>query len=214
MPIARQSDNPFPASERELGIAIMRIAAGQNHVGIVYSLNNEARLCHLAWHYVLSDDPLEDHYYWGLFRLHEHVQSQIAGYVALLKQNNGVIPYGFSYNAPPFDDQGCYQPMAIGKGLTCATFVMTVFERQGYPLLIKDNWPDRPEDREWKEYILECLRKHVTPEHLEAAKNDTNAPRFRPEEVVAGAISNKPPIPFSSAEFLALEILTTLNNAA
>ncbi|MBF0296456.1 MAG: hypothetical protein HQL96_14805 [Magnetococcales bacterium] len=211
MPIVRQNDIPFPASERELGIAIRSIDEGQNHVGIVYSLNDTARLCHLAWHHKLLDEPLAGEYYWGAIGLHEHVQSQIAGYIALLKQNQRVVPYGFSYDKPPFDDRGRYQAMAIGKGLTCATFVMAVFERQGCPLLIKDNWPDRPEDKVWMERILTLLQRHAESEHLEAVKNDMDASRFRPEEVVAGAISENPPIPFSSVSSLAHAILAALN---
>ena len=212
--IVCHDDDPFPASKRELGVALKSISGEQNHVGIIYSWDDEARLCHLAYHYDLRDEPLRNGYFWGSFRLHEHVLSQIAGYVALLNKNKKSIPYGFSYDSSPFDEQGHYQQMAIGKGLTCATFVMAVFERQGYPLLIKDDWPDRETDQEWKKCILESLQGHATQEHIEAAKNDKDAPRFRPEEVVAGAVSENPPVAYSTVESLALAILNALKGEA
>jgi hypothetical protein len=211
--IHRQKVVPFDPDE-VLGVAIGTPNSAdpqQRHVGMIYRIDDSGpRFCHLAWHLTLTDEPLPANYCWGASGLDPVNKAFMAAYVALLKQNASNVPYGIDFNGVYFDDQGRYIVQPIGRGLTCATFILAVFARNGFELVKRDSWPERANDVQWQEQIIKVLTPYAGPEHIEAIRTNVGAKRFRPEEVAAGVISENSPLDFSAAQALAQEILHDL----
>lgn len=188
----------------------------QRHVGLIYRIDDSGpRFCHLAWHYILKDEPLPIDYHWCASGLDDVNKTVMAAYVALLKKNARAVPYGIDY-APPsknFDEQGRYIIQPIGYGLTCATFILSVFASNGFKILSTKNWPDRPDDSIWQQQILDDLSERATSEHVEAAAQHVGAKRFRPEEVAAGVMSDDIPLDFPEADRIAQEIIRDISGA-
>ncbi|WP_291997005.1 hypothetical protein [Candidatus Accumulibacter sp. ACC012] len=215
MAVNNPSEKPFPTDEM-LGIAIgTPNSPNQRHIGFIYRLNEESdpRFCHLAWHHILCDELYEPPYLWGASALDQVNNTVMAAYVATLQQNSNVVNYGFSVDGLFFRDDGQYVVQPIGRGLTCATFILVVLRRNGFELLKTDDWGDRPGDAEWQNQIIEVLDR-CAPEHAEAMKQDIGASRFRPEEVAGGMISEGIPLSLSDAEKLAGEILQDIQRAS
>lgn len=210
MAVSRQSACPF-APDEILGVAIgtpIPADPQQRHVGLIYRVDNSGpRFCHLAWHFMLKDEPLPTDYFWGLSGLDPVNKTVMAAYVALLKQNASDVPYGIDYGGIYFDDRGRYVVQPLGRGLTCATFILAVFARNGFDLVKIESWPERPDDIEWQQQIIGVLTHRASREHIEAVKQNIGAKRFRPEEVAAGVISENIPLDFSAAHASAQEIL-------
>jgi hypothetical protein len=123
---------------------------------------------------------------------------------------NPNIPYGFAFDENCFDNDGTYRPMEIGKGLTCASFVIALFHSHGYPIVKLESWKMRSEDVAWQKKILDPLRRHATFEHVNAASAYVGQFRYRPEEVAAAAVRAPPPLDFDESVRLATDILATL----
>ncbi len=210
MAVSRQSAHPF-APDEILGVAIGTPNPDntqQRHVGLIYRIDDSGpRLCHLAWHFMLKDEPLPADYFWGSSGLDPVNKVFMAAYVASLKRNASDVPYGIDYGGIYFDDQGRYIVQPLGRGLTCATFILAVFTRNGFDLLETESWLERPDDVEWQQQIISVLDRYASREHIEAVKQNVRAKRFRPEEVAAGVISENIPLDFSAAYALAQEIL-------
>ena len=212
MVMNNQSEISFDAAV-PLGVAITQVNAQQRHIGIIYCIDGTPRLCHLASHHDLRDEPLPKKYLWGEIGIDEFSQSTVAAYVSEVSQNRE-IAYGLHSEGPCFDDAGRYVPQTHGKGLTCATFVLEIFDVLGFSLLNRDEWPKRPGDKDWQENIIKIITPSASPEHIETMRRDVGkVKRFCPEEVAAACLSTDHPVPFSEAEKLAEQILADVRSA-
>ena len=106
-----------------------------------------------------------------------------------------------------------------GLGLTCSTFVLTVFESVYLPLIDFDTWENRADDNERHDRLLEKMRDGIPahgippaePQHVSAVAADLPCIRVRPEEVAAAGMSDSRRAAFLQAERggrWILEILT------
>lgn len=123
-------------------VTIMKGAVG-GHVGLFYQFNDDGarRHLHLAWHLRLDDDPAAPaDASWVKPRLTQDELDNIADAahrVATLYQD-GLVPYAFDANAR-FDSNGRLQ-LDQSLGLTCATFIIRLFEYAGIVLLDEQTW--------------------------------------------------------------------------
>ncbi|MGA2292624.1 hypothetical protein, partial [Bradyrhizobium sp.] len=103
----------------------------------------------------------------------------------------------------------------LGKGLTCATYIVAILKSLGFPLLLEDSWPiDRADDQLWQRAIIEELRKSGAEEdYIAVAQNDVGAKRYRPAEVVGSATNAAWPVVFSDATALAAAVLADVQAA-
>jgi hypothetical protein len=137
--------------------------------------------------------------------------------------NKENIPYGLDPSGSCFDPEtGEFIPPAIGKGLTCSTYITAAFRQLGIELLQQATWPDRPEDVAFGNRIVDGLTAErqrdstrVSQEHIDGVRNDVGARRFRPEEVVGASSRSfaEWPIAFADARLLADQILQDLEAA-
>ena len=206
---------PF-ADIRHVAVAIGVVGDGQQHVGVLHKedILNEVKLGHLAWHNQLKESRPKDSYLW----IDPPIPTRRARHVAarcrqILRANQRGIPYAFSSPNDCFDYQtGSFLLGPLRIGLTCATFVLAVFDAAGVRLAEYDSWPQqRPGDAEWQQFVVEQLEESsASAEHVALVKTEMGAIRYRPEEVGACAASDRLPCSFATAEALSHEILDQL----
>jgi hypothetical protein len=207
-----------------IGIAIQEAGYDQRHVGVLFRIDiNEApKLLHLAFHLRLkceTHSKYASEYYW----LHcsgfsDDEQLQLAVWFEKVFSINGNhIPYGLAYSSTGyFDQNGVFIKSDKNCGLTCATFIMALFEDFGFPIIDISSWVSRDDDAEWQKRIIASMREdkanhpdlysdtHIDDQIL----NIGVAARFRPEEVAASANAFKDePMTFQVAEPLGKEVL-------
>ena len=189
-----------------------------NHVGLIYrpSSSDASVFLHLAWHLKLLSQSLSDaRTRFGTLwladsPLDEFSTLHVAAMAHAIRERNiaGVI-YGFNKLGVRFNEEGSAVPPPLGRGLTCATFVLTIFECSGLTLLLENEWPIREDDPKFHRWVVSKMREY--PEfvaHADAMEHDVGKVcRFRPAEVAAGAISNILPVSFATATAMAEQVL-------
>ncbi len=170
-------ERPFD-SIRAVAVAVAAVDQEQRHVGILHRDRSvgEVRLLHLAWHYVLRDSTPKPCYLWIDPPIPEARARQVAALCRRVSRSNvRGIPYAFS--AP----NDCFDPITaqflLGperRGLTCASFVLAIFDAAGLALVDHSAWPSRrEEDVRWQQQVLDQLRAvNATPEHLDAVQSE------------------------------------------
>lgn len=202
----------FPVSHN-LGIGIVESPECKTwHIGIIYNKNGQTWLIHLAWDCSLKDEPIPENFYWGLSSLDNDERALIASYVPELK-NNKDIRYAFiNKNKIVFDTDGKYIIRPPGEGLTCATFVMEVFEWLYLPVVDQKSWETRDTDQPFFDCILKFLKKQMSDDYIKHIEENRDVPRFRPEEIAAGVISDEFPLSFQKALKISRKIVSEINS--
>ena len=150
-----------------------------------------------------------DTYRWIQSGLKADTRRSIAIAIARLARRKPTrpIPYSTDYDDGVYFEPGTlrYLRNAPGEGLTCATFVLAVFEAFGIRLLDLSTWPsNRPVDKAWRANILGTLRSRPEGDpnierHIAAIESNDIVVRYRPEEVASGVGSSTPPLTFEVA---------------
>src|SRR3990172_8169920 len=137
---------PF-ADIRHVAVAIAAVEAGQQHVGILHKEEalNEVKLAHLAWHNQLKDIQPRDSYLWIDLPIPARRTRQVAARCRqILRANWRGIPYAFSPPNDCFDlETGGFLFGPSRAGLTCAAFVLAVFDAAGIRLAKYNTWPEQ-----------------------------------------------------------------------
>lgn len=201
-----------------VAISISSNARGQRHVGLIHSSQNygELKTFHLGWHLSLRNEPARIGQFVVKTSIGIRAQVQLAAYCRLIWRMNGErsIPYGFGSPQGVLNDAGVYIPGEEGDGLTCATFVLAVFDAKRIPLVQYLTWPsDRPDDHEWQEMIVEKLAAPsagASADHIEVARSGIGNIRYRPEEVAAAVTVAPPHAHFDAVRPIAEKILEEL----
>lgn len=129
------------------------------------------------------------------------------------RQNGRSLPYAFSAPNDCFDQETGRYLFGTGRlGLTCATFVIAVFQATGLSMIDLQSWPPRDEDAAWQRQMLRRLADHgAAPEHLASVQKEVGCARFRPEEVGGAAAADAWPATFEEARIQAETILDLLD---
>lgn len=213
------SDRPINDLQH-LAIAF-QVDGTSRHAAIIYMDADDddqaPHALHLAWHHHVSTKDLEKPFAWSVPPLREEklrVLSRLCRRVSMCYRDKGYrgIAYAFRYVGGRFDENSGEFLCADGIGLTCATFVMAVFETRGCSLLEMDSWPARSKDVEWQEDVIKKLEQHPNRDHnianhIKALRNEVGCARFRPEEVAAASAAVAVPIHFKEAEARGIEIV-------
>ncbi|MCQ9422692.1 hypothetical protein NRB16_03990 [Pseudomonas sp. LJDD11] len=184
----------------------------QRHVGFYIRDNADPELIHLAWHLKLCNHTAA--YYssrigsFSILECENFSEHQIEDLVSFVKtvwrKNQNLVQYGIGSNGfSNFFDSDHSANRELGEGLTCATFVMTVFASQHFPIIDELSWSARESDKQWQEDVLEKLVCHDSGlrEHVAAQRQYVGESfRFRPEEVAACAsLYQRSPVSFDEA---------------
>ncbi|TWT87888.1 hypothetical protein [Neorhodopirellula pilleata] len=193
----------------------------QRHSGITYRVDESGpiQFLHLGWHRQLAQQGhLSSKYFWVDPQVPTARLRQVAAICEDIAHANLVeqIPYSFGSPVNAFDDRT--KKFLLGPtttGLTCASFVLAVFERAQLRLARYMGWaaPDL-DDIRWQQSVLEALRNdpRVSPEHINAVEREVgNSVRYRPEQVAgAAAIRKRRPVKYQYAKSLGSEIVRFL----
>jgi len=220
MPIERlftQRQRAF-SSIAHAAIAIRSVGSAQRHIGVLHREggSDDVVLLHLAWHHDLRNQPPGPNYLWIDMPIPAIRLRQVAAICRKVwRSNQGDVPYAFSPPNDCFDEStGRFLLGPTRHGLTCATFVLAVFETAGLPLVQYETWPDRgAEDRQWQEFVVRQLRESNLPasnEHIAAVQSEIGAIRFRPEEVAGAATVSELPAAFDLVQPLGELLLEKL----
>lgn len=198
MPYVQASGLSFPKDK--LAVAVTHGAFG-NHIGIAFhSAKEGVKLLHLASHINLRTDDFSEElpkkWVSSVVDLPASVSIQMVAIVRSLAKRLPHINYGINVIAAAgsFDSTGRYKAPKGSDGLTCATFVSTIFHDFRLPLIQEETWLPSPENAQWGIMVYEWLRDKCNADeaHLEAVRQNINGLRVRPDEVAAAA-----DIPFS-----------------
>jgi hypothetical protein len=197
-----------------VGVAIHKTNFGL-HSGFVYRTGHgSTRILHLAFHHRLVDEEASSPFRWADISIDSDNKIVLSRLLALVAGTDSKIAYGFDSTGAAFNSStGALVPPPIGKGMTCATFILVILAGYAYYPLDKTTWPERPEDTEWQANIIGLLEKVQAPrEHIVGVLQDVGAKRIRPDEVV-GAVTAPTedwPLDFKSARALADQVLHDL----
>ena len=211
---------------RYIAVAIAEVDHDQRHTGVFYRVDESdpVEFLHLAWHCDLRRHTPSKKYLWVLPAISQRRLLQVAAKcddIASANLTDG-IPYSFGSPLNCFDSQT--REFLLGPtttGLTCASFVLALFEDSGLPLVDCKKWPPpNEEDRKWqKEEIYDALVKterrrpgSVSKAHLDHVKNEIgSAARFRPEQVAAATLKrNRNPVKYKLVARWGKSILAVL----
>jgi hypothetical protein len=132
------------------------------------------------------------------------------------KQNQrNQVPYGFSQPNNFFDTSGNLIKGPAKIGLTCASFVLAVFEAAGIPLADLATWPvPTTGDIDRQRELLDKLDNDpgVDKEHVEAAKAEIGNTRYHPLDVAGAGTVGELPAPYCYASKAANRIEALLES--
>ena len=176
----------------------------QRHCGIAFNLDGAAQTLHLATHNTVECvQGIPGFLCWVKPEMHATQQEAFCGYLEVLgeavKSGKKDIPYGFLYDEyARITPDGTLILEGNECGLTCATFVLTLFNSIGVQLVDLETWPPREEDRPWFIQIINMFIKHflssnkMSYKHFNRLLCEIGCPRYRPEEIaVSSAIYNQ-----------------------
>lgn len=199
-----------------LAISIYRPTPEQNHTGLFYRNDeNFFRVLHLAFHFDLRDEEAKDDARCTPLSLDPTNQEIVAVFAGRVRDAEPRIPYGITQEGDCFDRDGNYIRGPLGSGLTCATFITSMFKALSLPMIDETSWVARAEDQAWRDKIvkvMEDLREHydIDQNHIERVRSDPVACRIRPEEVAAAGTFAGWPARLEDIEELAKEIADSL----
>ena len=210
-----------------VAIAIAEPSPDQRHTGVFYRVNptDQIQFLHLAWHCDLRRHRPSPTYHWINLRISPRRLKQVAAICDDIASANLAtgIPYSFGSPQNCFDDRtGEFLLGPTNTGLTCASFVLAVFERAGLRLVQIANWPPpNDEDKRWQGWAVRQLQQYeanspgsVSPQHIQSVQHESrNSARFRPEQVAAAGLKRKRrPVTFTVASRFGRAIVALIRN--
>lgn len=204
-----------------VAIAIREFELGRRHTGLFFRVAEEGQVefLHLAWHCDLQlESSFSDKYCWIDPDIPKPRLRQVAALcddIVAANLTDG-IPYASGSPIGAFDDQT--NRFLLGPtraGLTCASFVLAVFERAKLRLVNYSGWPPPDhEDISFQQFVLDNLRGRpgVSAEHITAVEREIGTSvRYRPEHVAgAAAIRGRRPVKYISAKAIGCDIVRFL----
>jgi hypothetical protein len=200
-----------------LCVAIQKISNSQNHVGLFFKdSQDQTKLLHQPWHYrTLLTNPTEE-YIWFDVELDEFNKMHLATFCALIaEQNEEGIAYSLCSNGTRFSPDGSYSTEIMYTGLTCSTFVMQVFDSQGFQILDKKSWKNLPADKTWMNQIIQKVKQSEADKKFlsyQRKRIQEGVSRFRPEQVAAALNTINWPHTPSSIREPANQVVQCLND--
>lgn len=196
----------------DLGVALRKVNdSGQLHVGLLHKPDDKsAQILHLQTHLDLKNEVPTNDYRWIQVDLDDLNRRAIVGLCEAIASTQAKIPYGFAFNGTYFSATGNFLEHGLGKGLTCATFIMAVFRTLHFEILKVSEWQSRDGDVEWQTEMVGYLRRKHGELLAGIVASHIGDPRFRPEEAAAGAVSADRPLSFDDASRLGARIRSTL----
>jgi hypothetical protein len=202
MELNRVSEKPCP--QDIIAIAINGNNRSQ-HCGLIYTdAANRVRLCDMQWEKELGVRTPDPAYFWTRIRLATDEISLASEFIDLIIEKHFYqkrIPYSFLHSRDGFDVTGAVR---TGVGVTCATFVINVFDRLQLQLLDVSTWKPRPkQDAAFRNRIIDLALRASDQQFAQRLASENTSFRIKPWEVYGSATHTKYPVKFVQAVKLA-----------
>jgi hypothetical protein len=208
--------NAWPDEKLHFGIAIMvsNRASQQLHVAALYRSNGNIMIGDVQTHLQARRTIARpnERWKWIALDLSQEDQKILAATVdSWLELNPDKIPYSVAHPGGVIFKDNVWVGNTPGQGLTCATFVVELFNELGIPFIAKDTWLTRPDDDIWAKNILGLLAANMPAAHVKAQYDSIGkVVRVRPSDVAAAAHlvyqEQEDPFTFEQVSPLALSI--------
>ena len=175
-----------------IAFGICTTAPNQNHIALIYrNADSQLMLLHHAWHNNTVHEPWNGGYFTcGFSHLDVELQETFADWAANVSARlpHTKTPYGVFYRLKDTDGQTINEPDDLA-GLSCATYLLELFEGFDLPLLQIASWPmSRPGDYAWLRKIMKWMRGTVPRSQWMAHfRYRHKLRRYRPEEIAGAA---------------------------
>ena len=210
---AFEEEIPFLSQPVPVAAVLCRTEHGNLHAGLLHrSKDGTARVLHLGWQDRLSCDwPWPR--LWAAPEVEPECLRAVAALCRLIWKNyetDRLFPYAIKWAGSHFDSSGKLQLGDGARGLTCATFLLAVFQSFGITLVREETWPVRPEE---DRAFLATLQRFATPEHLALLRRelDNGCRRIHPHEVLGACACHPIPAAFPPVQKAAAWILDRLD---
>lgn len=141
-----EEETPFLAQPMRAAAVLCRTEYGNLHAGLLYRTHDQkAAVLHLGWQDQLCND-------WGwqkLWAAPEVEPERLTSIAGLCRriwerfERDRTFPYALRFAGSFFSQTGQLRMGEGAKGLTCATFILAVFNSAGISLVSEDEWPIR-----------------------------------------------------------------------
>lgn len=171
------------------------------HLGLYHALD-EKNLCqlHLEWHQDLKCEIVDDQFRaWVVPTLPKDRGSQVSAFARLVfrKMKKNRMPYAFSTPVGAFTRSGALKKGVVG--LTCASFVLAIFEATGVDLVQYTPWPQGEKDEGWQKWITREIKEDDAT-HAEEMAKQIPALRYQPYQVFGACLAEFLEVTFEDAE--------------
>ena len=203
----RFADQPQAAAA-----VLCRTEHGNFHLGISYKRAfGPPNFLHLGFQDYLSTE-WNWRFLWATADVEPERLDPVAGWCRLIWNRfleTGQLPYGIGWDGATFDSTGRLMLKSGEVGLTCSTFVLSVFLNAGIKVVEQSTWPVRPED---DAKFVDSLASFASPDILASLRREisSGAIRIWPAEVMA-AFACTIPAHFDSARRRAEDLAADLD---
>lgn len=148
----------------------------------------------------------------------EPMAVQVPAICELIKEKKNKVNFGIGFTDTIFDDEGKLVLADKDFGLTCATFILAVFQRAGITLIDLKHWEYRDLDLVIQKRVLDYYKavnkgnpQAYNDTLINQYENNLGCFRYRPEEVGAASASSELPARFIYCNEYGNRILEALN---
>jgi len=187
------------------------------HTGIIYRAADDAvLLLHLGFHYQVANEPPSSRYIWAVPDIPDVRLRSVAALcrlVASIYPTEG-LPYALRYDGTSTfsTENGRWLAGTGGRGFTCSTFVLALFQSCGISLIDWQTWCPRSSDLEWQRFIIQALQSQgADASHVAGVCSEIGCLRFRPDEVTGACLGTDYPVPFVTAISAGIVVLEALD---
>lgn len=212
MPEVKPLDEP-----RTAPCVVVQGEAPMLHSGLLFRLDDEELFLHLAWHLQLKVEQPPKRGAWIVPNLKRAQRLAVATLAGLIrsKNRNGAIPFGFALTGVSIDSNG-HINLGSSTGLTCASFLVVLFEASRVPLLLPDSWDlrstaRRRQDEAAQERLASMLERDGHTKQANRVRAEIGATRIRSEEVAAASGLLRRPADYAAAEEAGRAVLSRLS---
>lgn len=215
-------NDSFATSSQIIGISVGKSSNTNLHNKLLINFDGICGELHLEYHHKMTFSnifDLSNKYIWGSpIGIHSSRLKALAARCIKIIKNKDIqeIPYAIEYKGRrKFDEDGIYNSYYNGSdyGVTCATFILTIFESVGLDIIDWKNWIDRPEDEAWFDSLIKTMEIgkargwfKLSDEHLENLRSEKNCKKIRPEEIFSIVYCNSYPMKFSCSSSIGSHI--------
>ena len=175
-----------------LAIQIVNAQERQFHAAMLYTCEGKLMIGDLQSHMRIRRDfaKCDDRVFWIAPDLSYEDQKILATKLdAWLTLNPNGIPYSVAHPGGVTFRDDVWVGNEPGQGLTCATFVVELFNELAIPFINKETWLAREGDDEWARHILNLIGADMSSEHKNAQMERIGTTtRIRPSDILAAGI--------------------------